>query len=247
MGRRDLIFKARRKEKSTILKPKMKQVKKVDPLNKFNKRGLGPLKEFFRKKLFEREELYQEMVGGNPKYLFQLQNNGEYGLLAKFLQLLRRRELRAFFVLLATCSEHSREYVLDNWKKSNARASYFAFFPKHDGHSHPAPAEIWELYKPPNSQQSVENLCINSHFEFFTTQKEKEEYLKLYGIEGVLQPEPSFFLNEVQRKQFAYECGSFYEQLAGELAFKEKPENPYTFQEDLTDEEMNEAFDSAFF
>ena len=247
MGRRDLIFKARRKEKAAILKPKMKQVKKGDPLNKFKKRGLGPLKMFFRKKLFEREEQYEEIVGENPKYLFQLQNNGEYGLLAKFLQLLGRRELRAFFVLLTTCNEHSCEYILDNWKRSNARASYFAFFPKHNGHSHPTPAEIWELYKPPNSENSVENLCINSHFEFFTTQKEKEEYLKLYGIEGVLQPEPSFFLNEVQRKQFACECGSFYKQLAGELAFKEKLENAYTFSEDLTDEEMNEAFDSAFF
>ena len=88
---------------------------------------------------------------------------------------------------------------------------------------------------------------MNSHFEFFTSQKEKEEYSKLYGIEGVLQPEPSFFLDEVQRKQFAYLCGSLYEQLAGELAFKEKPENPYSFPEELTDEEMNKAFDGAFF
>ena len=56
----------------------------------------------------------------------------------------------------------------------------------------------------------------------------------------------TFFLDEVQRKQFAHECGSFYEQLAGKLAFKEKPENPYSFPEELTDEEMNEAFDSAF-
>ena len=63
----------------------------------------------------------------------------------------------------------------------------------------------------------------------------------------MLQPEPSFFLKEAQRNQFAYECGSFYEQLAKELAFKEKPENPYSFPEDLTDEDMNEAFDSAFF
>ena len=91
MGRRDLIFKVQRKEKASILKPKMKQVKKGDPLNRFKKRGLGPLKEFFKKRLFEREEQYQEVVGGDPKYLFQLQNNGEYGLLAKFLELLRRR------------------------------------------------------------------------------------------------------------------------------------------------------------
>ena len=168
-------------------------------------------------------------------------------MLAKFLQLLRRRELRAFFVLLATCDEHSRENILNNWKSSKARASYFAFFPNNDGHFPPTPAEIWELYKPPNNEQSVESLCKNSHFEFFTTQKEKEEYLKLYGIEGVLQPEPSFFLDEVQKKQFAYVCGSLYEQLAGELAFKEKPENPYSFPEELTDEEMNEAFDGAFF
>lgn len=225
----------------------MKHVKKVDPLNKFKKRGLGPLKEFFKKELFEREELYQNEAGGNPKYLFQLQNNREYGLLSKFLQLLRRRELRAFFVLLATCREHSREKILNNWKSSKARPSYFAFFPKNDRHFLPTPAEIWELYKPPNNEQSVESLCINSHFEFFTTQKEKEEYLKLYGIEGVLQPEPSFFLDEVQRKQFVYECGSFYKQLAGELAFKEKPENPYSFPEELTDKEINEAFDSTFF
>lgn len=77
MGRRDLIFKARRKENAAILTPKIKHVKKRDPLNKFKKRGLGPLKEFFKKKLFEREELYQDVAGGNPKYLFQLQNNGE--------------------------------------------------------------------------------------------------------------------------------------------------------------------------
>ena len=216
MGRRDLIFKTRREEKPAILKPKMKHVKKVDPLKKFKKRGLGPLKEFFKKQLFEREELYENEVGGNPKYLFQLQNNGEYGLLSKFLQLLRRRELRAFFVLLATCDEHSRDNILNNWKSSKARASNFAFFLNNDGHFPPTPAEIWELYKLPNNEQSVEKPVYEQPLRVLHyPERKKEEYLKLNGIERVLQPEPSFFLDEVQRKQFAYVCGSLYEQLAG--------------------------------
>ena len=63
----------------------------------------------------------------------------------------------------------------------------------------------------------------------------------------MLQPEPSFFLDEVQRKQFAYERENFYEQLKGEFAFTEKPENPCSFPEELTDKKMNKALDSAFF
>lgn len=115
MGRRDLVFKAQRKEKSAVLKPKVKHVtEKVDPLKKLKKRGLRPLREFFEKDLFEREERYQDPIGGDPKYLFHLQNNEEYSLLAKFIQLLRQPELRAFFILLATCNGHSCEYILNN-------------------------------------------------------------------------------------------------------------------------------------
>lgn len=73
-----------------------------------------------------------------------------------------------FFVLLIICNEYSCEYILDNWKRFNVCVSYFVFFLKYNGYFYFMLVEIWELYKFFNSENLVENLCINSYFEFFS-------------------------------------------------------------------------------
>lgn len=212
MGRRDLVFKNRKIVKNEKNQDKMKHPKRKDNLIKFRKRNFGPLRKFLEQELFEREETYIRNTGGNPANLFPLQNNGEYGLLSKLLELVRRRELRAFLVLLATCDVESRDHVIESWKSSKAASSFSAFFPNSKADAKSLPTEIWQLYKPPQSSLEHHNLCCNSHFDFFASQKEKEKYLRLYGIEGKLQPPPSFFLQDLNRKKFAYEGGAFYEE-----------------------------------
>lgn len=130
MGRRDLVFKNRKIVKNEKNQGTMKHPKRKDNLNKFRKRNFGPLRKFLEQELFEREETYIRNTGGNPANLFPLQNNGEYGLLSKLLELVRRRELRAFLVLLATCDVESRDHVTESWKSSKAASRFFRFLPK---------------------------------------------------------------------------------------------------------------------
>lgn len=244
MGRRDLVFKSRKIVKNENKQGKMKHAKRKDSLNKFRKRNFGPLRNFLKQELFEREETYSRETGENPANLFALQNNGEYGLLSKLLELVRRRELRAFLVLLATCDVDSRDYIIESWKSSKAASSFSAFFPKSKADAESLPAEIWQLYKPPQSSLELEDLCCNSHFDFFTSQKEKEKYLRLYGIEGRFQPQPSFFLKDLNRNKFAYEEGAFYEQMAAEMEeFAEKQHKSFFYACKLSDEELLEAYD----
>ena len=67
--------------------------------------------------------------------------------------------------------------------------------------------------------------------------------MRLYGIEGKLQPPPSFFLQGLNGKKFAYKGGVFYEEISAEMGeFDEKHES-LSYVYELSDEELLEAYD----
>ena len=67
--------------------------------------------------------------------------------------------------------------------------------------------------------------------------------MRLYGIEGKLQPPPSFFLQGLNRKQFACEGGAFYEEIAAEMEEFEEKHESQSYVYELSDEELLEAYD----
>ena len=158
-------------------------------IDRLKSTGLKPLIELFKEEIQRREKIWNEKTSKHPEArqnsLWGVYRQQEYGLMVELLNLLYRREIKAFLFMLMGAEESSRIYILETWKKDPRTKAWFDRFFKNVDHL-PTLIFVGQKYG------SVETEWIKIkdkikriwYLDAFSNKKERAKHIEKFGIRG---------------------------------------------------------------